>query len=142
MTATLIQSDFVYRSGTSPTTYQFTIVSNQAGALLVRDMQDPYGFVISPYTTIPQSVTDDISLAMSQVEALLALTSAVNGTLTFAAEDTKAVVFVTPLPSATYRVQITSSVFAPFRISGQTTAGFTIEAGAAISGTVGYDVLV
>jgi len=142
MTATLVQSDFVYRSGVSPNLYQFTIVSNQAGVLLVQDMQDPYGFIVSPYTQIPQSVTDDISSAMSQVEALLALTSAVNGNLSFVAEFSKAVTFVVAFPSTSYRVQITSDVFAPFRVTHKTTAGFTIEAGADITATVGYDVLV
>lgn len=142
MAGTLIQSEFVYTSGTPPSLYQFTIVQNQVGALLVRDIQDPYGFVISPYTQIPQSVTDDIQTAMSQVEALLALTSAINGTLTFAAETDKSVTFTTPLPDTSYRVQITSDVFAPFRISSKTTTGFTVSAGAQISGEVGYDVLV
>jgi hypothetical protein len=105
-------------------------------------MQDPYGFIVSPYTQIPQSVTDDISSAMSQVEALLALTSAVNGNLSFVAEFSKAVTFVVAFPSTSYRVQITSDVFAPFRVTHKTTAGFTIEAGADITATVGYDVLV
>lgn len=142
MAASLIQSEFVYRSGVSPDLYQFTIVSDQSGIIKVRDLQDPYGFVISPYTLIPQSVTDDISSAMGQVENLLALTSAVNGTVTFAAEDSKVITFPTPLADTTYRVHITSDVFAPFRITNKTTAGFTIEAGATISGDVGYDVLI
>jgi len=140
--ATLVQSEFVYTSGLPPSLYQFTIVSNQVGVILVRDIQDPYGFVISPYTQIPQSVTNDISAAMGQVETLLALTSAVNGTITFAADVSKAVVFVTPFPNTDYRVHVTSDVFAPFRIVNKTVAGFTISAGAAISGEVGYDVLV
>lgn len=142
MSATLVQSDFTYRSGVSPDLYQFTIVSNEVGAILVRDIQDPYGLVVSPYTQVPKSVTDDISTAMSQVEALLALTSAVNGTLTFTAETEKSVTFTTPFPNTNYRVQVTSDVFAPYRIANKTTAGFTIQAGASITGSVGYDVLV
>ena len=142
MAGTLVQAEFVYRSGVSPNLYQFTIVSNQVRVLLVRDIQDPYGFVISPYTQIPQSVANDIAAAMVQVEALLSLTSAVNGNLTFASETQKSVVFTTPFPDTSYRVQITSNVFAPFRISAKATTGFTVEAGAQISGVVGYDVLV
>jgi len=142
MAGTLVQSEFTYRSGSSPDLYQFTIVSNQVGAILVRDIQDPYGLVVSPYTQIPQQVTEDISLAMAQVEDLLALTSAVNGNLTFTSETEKTVTFVTPFASTNYRVQVTSDVFAPFRITGKTVNGFTIQAGAAITGTVGYDVLV
>lgn len=142
MAGTLVQAEFVYTSGVAPALYQFTIVQNSVGAILVRDIQDPYGFVISPYTQIPQSVTDDIQTAMGQVEALLALTSAANGNLTFAAETEKAVLFTTPFPNTDYRVHVTSDVFAPFRITNKTLTGFTISAGAQISGVVGYDVLV
>tara|TARA_R110000824_G_scaffold82526_3_gene206885 strand:- start:824 stop:1252 length:429 start_codon:yes stop_codon:yes gene_type:complete len=142
MAGTLVQSEFVYTSGTAPNLYQFTVVSNSEGAILVRNIEDPYGFVISPYTQIPQSVTDDIATAMGTVETLLALTSAVNGTLTFTAETSKSVVFSTPFANTAYRVHVTADVFAPFRITNKTTAGFTVSAGAAITASVGYDVLV
>lgn len=142
MSSMLIQSEFVYRSGTAPNLYQFTIVSDQEGNLSVRDIENPYGFVISPYSTIPQTVNTDIGAAMAQVETLLALTSAVNGEVTFTAEATKDVTFATPLATATYRVYVSSSILAPFKITNKTTAGFQIYAGATISGVVGYDVLV
>ena len=142
MASMLIQSEFVYRSGVSPNVYQFTIVSDQDGNLSVRDIENPYGFVISPYTTIPQTVTTDIAAAMSQVENLLSLTSAVNGTVTFTSEATKDITFVTPLAAATYRVYVSSGILAPFKVTNRTVAGFTIYAGATITGDVGYDVLV
>ena len=142
MAATLAQSEFVYRSGVSPNLYMFTIVSDQTDLLSVRDIQDPYGYVLSPYTQIPQSVTNDIQSAMSQVEDILSLTSAVNGNLTFSAETEKTVTFAVAFSSTNYRVQVTSDVFAPFRITSKTTMGFTIQAGATISGIVGYDVFV
>lgn len=138
--ATLAQSEFVYRSGTSPDIYTFTIVSDSQGNISVRDIQDPYGFVISPYTQIPQSVTTDIGSAMTQVETILARTSAVNGTLTFAAETEKTVTFAEAFSNTDYRVQTTSDVFAPFRITNKTVLGFTVQAGSTITGTVGYDV--
>lgn len=140
--ATLAQSEFVFRSGATPNIYTFTIVSNSQGAILVRDIQDPYGFVISPYTQIPKSVTTDISTAMTQVETILALTSAVNGTLSFAAETEKSVTFAEAFSNTSYRVQVTSDVFAPFRITNKTTLGFTVQAGSTITGSVGYDVFV
>ena len=140
MAASLAQSEFVYRSGTSPDIYTFTIVSDSQGNISVRDIQDPYGFVISPYTQIPQSVTTDIGSAMTQVETILALTSAVNGTLTFAAETEKTVTFAEAFSNTNYRVQTTSDVFAPFRITNKTVLGFTVQAGSTITGTVGYDV--
>lgn len=140
MAASLAQSEFVYRSGVTPNIYTFTIVSNSQGNISVRDIQDPYGFVISPYTQIPKSVTTDINTAMAQVETILALTSAVNGTLTFAAETEKSVTFAEAFSDTSYRVQVTSDVFAPFRITNKTTLGFTVQAGSTITGTVGYDV--
>lgn len=142
MAATLTQSEFVYRSGNAPSIYMFTIVSDQSGLLSVRDIQDPYGFVLSPYTQIPQSVTNDIQSAMSQVENILSLTSAVNGNVTFTSQTEKQISFATPFSNTNYRVQITADVFAPFRITNKTTLGFTIQAGATISGVVGYDVFV
>ena len=142
MSSTLIQSEFTYRSGASPNLYQFTIVSDQSGTLSVRNIEDPYGFVISPYSQIPQTVTTDIATAMSQVETLLSLTSAANGTVTFAAEATKDIVFAEAFADTSYRVYVSSAILAPFKITNKTVAGFTIACGASISGTVGYDVLV
>ena len=139
MAASLAQSEFVYRSGSSPNAYTFTI-SAANGALSVRDIEDPYGFVISPYTKIPKSVAADITAAIATVETILSLTSSVNGNLTFSAETSKAVVFSEVFSDTNYRVQVTSDIFAPFRISAKTTTGFTIQAGATVTGTVGYDV--
>lgn len=139
MAASLAQAEFVYRSGSSPNVYTFTIVSSN-DQIYVRDIEDPYGFIISPYTKIPKSVTDDIATAMGTVETILSLTSSVNGNLTFAAETSKSVTFSEAFSDTNYRVQITSDIFAPFRISAKTTTGFTIQAGATVTGTVGYDV--
>lgn len=142
MAASLIQSEFVYRSGLPSEQYTFTIVSNSVGVLAVRDIQNPYGFILSPYSSIPQTVTNDISTAMQQVEALLAATSAVNGTLTFVSENTKTYTFASALATANYRVQVTTNSFVPLRVTGQTTTSFTIQAAATFTGTVGFDVFI
>ena len=142
MAASLAQSEFVYRSGHSPDIYTFTIASDSQGNLTVSDIQDPYGFVISPYTQIPQSVSTDISSAMAAVETILALTSAVNGTLTFTDSTHESVTFAEAFADTSYRVQTTSDVFAPFRITNKTVLGFTVQAGATVTGNVGYDVFV
>ncbi len=143
MSASLIQSEFVYKSGSSPSIYVFTIVADSAtGKVSVRDIQDPYGFVISPYTRVPQSVSNDICAAMASVEAILALTSAVNGNLNFVSETEKSVVFATAFSNTSYRVQLSSDTFVPLRITNKTVTGFTVQAGATITGTVGYDVFV
>lgn len=143
MSASLIQSEFVYRTGTPPDYYTFTIVSDAAtGLLSVRDIEDRYGMILSPYTRIPQSVTNDINSALSEVTSILALASAINGNLTFVAETYKDVSFPAAMGNTNYRVQLSSQIFAPFRITNKTVLGFTIQAGATVSGVVGYDVFV
>jgi D-alanyl-D-alanine carboxypeptidase len=92
--------------------------------------------------TVPQTVTDDINAAMQQVGALLATSTAANGTLVFASENSKTFTFPTPLASSTYRVQLTTDTFVPLRIAGQTTTSFTIQASATFTGTVGFDVFI
>lgn len=140
--SSLTQGEFTYRSGSSPDVYQFTIVYEISGQLSVREIENPYGQVVSPYTRIPRSVSDDIAVAMEQVENLLGLSSAISGTINFAGETSQSVVFSTPLASDAYRVQLTSDVFAPFRVSVRSRQGFTVEAGAAITGQVTFDVFV
>lgn len=142
MAATLVQAEFTYRAGTPSDQYTFTIVQNSAGAISVRDIQNAYGFIISPYSQIPQSVADDIVAAMAQVEAILAATSAISGNLVFSNETSKTFTFAAPLPNIAYRVQMSPSEFVPLRVSAKTTTSFTIQAGAAFTGTVGFDVFV
>lgn len=98
--------------------------------------------ILSPYTRIPQSVTNDINSALSEVTSILALASAINGNLTFVAETYKDVSFPAAMGNTNYRVQLSSQIFAPFRITNKTVLGFTIQAGATVSGVVGYDVFV
>ena len=143
MSASLVISEFVYRSGVPPEYFTFTIgADSTTGRVYVREITDRYGMVVSPYTRLPQSVTDDICSATSEVESILALASAINGILTFTAETYKDVVFVTPLTNTNYRVQLSPSVFALLRITNKTIAGFTVQAGATITGQVGYDVFI
>jgi hypothetical protein len=140
--ANLIQGEFTYRSGNPPNTYQFTIVYDFSGQISVRQIENQYGQIVSPYAKIPKSVSDDISSAMRQVENILGLTSALNGTISFNSENTKSIVFSTPLANDSYRVQITSDVFAPFRVSVKSKMGFTVEAGAKITGNLDFDIFV
>ena len=142
MAVSLVQSEFTYQSGTAPTLYTFTIVSDLSGTLSVRDIQDPYGFILSPYTQIPKSVTDDIQSAMLQVEGLLSSTSAFNGSVNFVGETTKVITFPSVQPNLNYRVHLTSDIFAPFKVTNKTLTSFTIEAGAEITATVSFDVFI
>ncbi len=143
MSASLIQSEFVYRSGTAPNYYTFTIVSDAVtGRLAVRDIEDRYGLIVSAYTRLPQLVTVDITEALAEVESILALASAINGNLVFSAETSKDVVFSAAMSNTNYRVQLSTTIFTPLRIVSKTTMGFSIQAGATVSGIVGYDVFV
>ena len=142
MAAALVLSEFSYTSGSASDQYLFTVVSDSQGNLSVRDIQNAYGMVVSPYSRIPKSDEDDIHSAISQVEALMAATSAVNGTLTFTDSHEETFTFVEAMTDAHYRVVLSSDAFVPLRISAQTTTTFTVQAGADFSGTVGFDVFV
>ncbi len=142
MAATLVQAEFVYTSGTSAEQYMFTVIQDTAGNVSVRDIQNAYGMIVSPYSRIPASVTADIEDAITTVEDIMAATSAINGTLVFADEHQKNVTFVEALTATTYRVQLSSQIFVPLRITNKTTTGFSVQAGADVTGDVGYDVFV
>lgn len=142
MAYTRIQSDFTYRSGVSPNYYYFTISLDQAGNVSVKDIESPTGQIIDSNTSIPQSVTDDITAAIAQVENFVAQTSAVNGQLVFAAETSKTVNFVTPMAGTTYRVVFSPQDFIPVRVTSKSTTGFTVSVGITYTGTLGYDVFV
>lgn len=134
--------DFTYRSGVSPLFYYFTITLDQGGEISVKDIQSPQGRIIDSQTSIPQSVTDDIQSAIAQVENFVAQTSAVNGQLTFAAETSKSVTFVTPFVGTGYRVVFSTQDFVPVRVVSKLTTGFTVSVGVTYSGVIGYDVFV
>lgn len=134
--------DFSFRSGVSPQFYYFTVTLDQAGLISVRDIQSPQGRILDSQTSLPQSVTDDITAAIAQVENLVAQTSAVNGQLTFAAETSKTVTFVTPFIGTGYRVVFSTTDFIPVRVTSKSTTGFTVSVGVTYTGTIGYDVFV
>jgi hypothetical protein len=142
MAGTRVLSEFTYTSGVSPSVYYFTVLVDQNDLVSVRNIQSPFGLIIDSMTSVPESVMTDITSAITQVEGLLAATSAINGILTFSAETSKAVAFATALTTATYRVQLDSSAFVGLRVTGKTMTGFTVEATAAFTGTVGYDLFL
>lgn len=142
MASVRIGSEFTYTSGTGSQQYRFTILSDQTGNVSVRNVQTPFGLIMDSMTSTPASVQQDICDAITQVEAILAATTAINGTLTFVAEASKAVVFSTPLTATTYRVQVTTDSFVALRVISKTLTGFTVEANATFTGTVGYDVFI
>ena len=142
MSGTRIAFEATYTSGSGRSQYRYTIVSDQSGNLSVRDIVTPYGLIMDSLTRVPQSVVDDVSTSIAQVESLLEMTSAVNGTLTFVADTSKDVTFSTPMADTNYRVHLSPSGFIPVRISSRLTTGFTVQAGVTFTGTIGYDVFV
>jgi hypothetical protein len=142
MAASLVQGEFVYTSGTSAEQYMFTVAQDSSGNMSVRDIQNAYGLIANPYSHLPASVTADIEGAITAVESIMAASSAINGTLTFAAQNHRDVTFVEALAGTTYRVQLSSQIFVPLRITNKTTTGFTVQAGADVTGDIGYDVFM
>ena len=138
MAGTLVQADFIYQSVVSGETYQYTVSYTSSG-ITVRDVENGYGIIVDPYSRIPASVIADISASITQVGNYMS-GSTINGTLSFAAETSKSVVFTTSMTGTTYRVQLTTDTFIPLRVISKTLVGFTVEAAAAFTGTVGYDV--
>jgi len=134
--------DFTYRSGAAGIFYYFTISQDAAGRISLKNIQTPTGRIIDSQTGVPQSVVDDIEIAIQQVENFVAQTSAVNGNLSFVAQTSQNVTFVTAMAGTGYRVHVTLPDFVSWRIVSKATTGFTIELGVTYTGTVGYDVFV
>jgi hypothetical protein len=134
--------DFTYRSGSAGTYYYFTISQDQAGRISLKNVQTPTGRIIDSQTGLPQSVVDDIEIAIQQVENFVAQTSAVNGNLSFVAQTSRSVIFAVPFSGTGYRVQLSLADFIPARVTGKTVTGFTVEVGVTYTGVVGYDVFV
>lgn len=141
MALTKILSEFTYQSASGGVSYYFTIVVNQQGTISVKNILTPYGLVDS-VVSVPNSVMDDVQIAIGQVEDLMAQTSAINGNLTFAAETSQPVVFSIAFANTNYRVYVAADDYVTWRITNKTTAGFTIELGTTFTGTIGYDVFV
>ena len=134
--------DFSYVSGVAPQLYYFTVSMDQAGLISVRDIQSPMGRILDSQTSLPQSVTNDITSAIAQVEDLVAQTSAINGQLSFVAQTSQTVTFVTPMSGTGYRVVFSPQDFIPIAVTAKTTTGFTVTVGVTYTGTIGYDVFV
>ena len=142
MAATLAQSEFIYTSGVGTQLYRWTVVVPQTGNSGIRNVQGPFGLIIDTLTQVPESVITDMTDSLAQVGNILASTTSINGTLVFAASTEQSVTFSTPLAGTTYRVHVTTDSFVPLRITNKTTTGFTVQAGAEFTGSVGYDVFV
>jgi hypothetical protein len=65
----------------------------------------------------------------------------ITGTATFSAATTVAVTFATPEPSADYRVYLSGDANRTYWASSEATTGFTINASASNSDSVGWAII-
>lgn len=143
MAATRQLTEFTYQSGANASTaYTFIVQVDGGGNAAVREIKSPTGLIVDNFTIVPKSVTDDITAAIADVESLLAISSAVNGTASFVSATSQAVVFGTALGSANYRVHLSVNDPITAWVTSKTTAGFTIQVSATYTGSVGWDVFV
>jgi hypothetical protein len=142
---TRIESSFTYQvriADPCNPSWMFTVVVNQDGTIGIRNIKSMHGGICDSLTQIPQEILDEINAARADVENIVAQSSAVNGTLTFAAQTEQSIVFATPFANTAYRVYVTLQDFIDYRITNKTTVGFDIELNVTYSGTVQYDVFV
>jgi len=135
------QSVFSFRSTQGNYLYTFDIVMDGQGNISVRNIVTPYGLLMDTTNSLPESVLDDIRSAITQVEDLVAQTSAINGILTFASESTKTYTFATAFASTDYRVHFDTEDFVLVRVTKDLT-GFTVELSSVYTGQIGFDVFV
>lgn len=137
-----ILTEMTYQSTSGGQTYTFVISMDQQGNISVRDIRTPTGGLCESTALLPQSVLADIDKAICQMRMLLLRTSATSGYLSFAAETSKDVSFVTPFADTDYRVVFSLDDFIAVRVTNKTTIGFTVETDVTHTGAIGYDVFV
>jgi hypothetical protein len=72
----------------------------------------------------------------------MAASSHLNGTLSFSDQYEKTVTFSTPLANTNYTVILSSGVFTPLKVTNKTITGFKVQAGATLTGKVGWDLFL
>jgi hypothetical protein len=138
-----VKTEMHYKSySTYGDDYYFTVIQDLSGAFSVRDIRTPNGHLVDANGILPGTVTGDINTAIAELETIMAASGAVNGTLDFDTETSKAVEFDTSMETATYRVVLSQGDFIPIRVVNKTTAGFTVEVGSTYTGSIGFDVFV
>jgi len=142
MALTRSQSVFSYQSTQGSHIYTFDVVMDGQSNVSVRNIVTPYGLLMDTTNSLPEAVLDDVRSAIDQVENLVAQTSAINGTLTFASESTKTYTFATAFTSTDYRVYFDTDDFIDVRITNRSLTGFTVELSSTYTGDIGFDVFV
>lgn len=142
MALTRLLSSATYQSQVGQSKYTFVVQVDGNGLTSVRDIRGSNGLVQDAFTLLPAPVLDDILSAKGLTNDLLASSALSSANLTFVAQTTQSVTFISPLDSDNYRVALTFSPVGPvgYTIS-KTVNGFTIVLATAYTGSVGYTVL-
>ena len=142
------QSVFTYSSASGGETYLFDILVDGQGGMSARNIRSPRGLIADAYTTVPDSVLDDIAEAKDLVSQMLDETEVDNGTVVFTGETSQAVVIAGGvLNNTNYRVAYTTPDGTVLTTTNKTTTGFSVVAPVAYGSvldpkTVAYVVLV
>lgn len=125
-----------FRSGAPGSFWWFTIGVDQTGQVSVSDVLPPPG--IRYDGNIPGTVMADVQSAIEQVKSSMA--SVTSGTIPFAGESIKSVVFATSMPGTSYRVYCEFPELVSYAIVSKTRSGFSVRVSAGFTGLCRYDV--
>jgi len=148
MALTRKQSVHTYSSSSGGQEYMFDVVVDVNSIVSVRNMRSPRGLIMDSYTSLPQTVIDDMNQAVGLVTLLQQESEADSGTIVFAGDTSVAVVIPGGvLNNTNYQAYFTTSDGTVLVAESKTTTGFNAVAAAAFGSisapeTVTYSVLV
>jgi len=128
--------------------YYFDVVVDAQGLVSVKNIRGPLGLIADAYTTLPQTVTDDIKVATELVSLIQLETEADSGTVSFTGQTSRPVTIAGGvLNNTNYRVAFTSPDGTVLWAENLTPTGFDATAASAygtplVPKVVAYSVLV
>jgi hypothetical protein len=134
-------AEFTYKSTVGLTEYFFNVTVDEQSLVAVRNILTPNGPILDSYTSLPESVVDDISAAKALVEDLIAESTLASGTAAFDDDVSSDVVFVSEMNNTNYRVVYSADPDVAVATINKAITGFTISTSAAYTGDIGYTVL-
>jgi len=141
MALSRVLAEFTYKSTVGTTEYFFNVTVDEQSLVAVRNILTPNGPIIDSYTSLPESVVDDISEAKDLVEDLISETTLASATAAFDEETSSDVLFATEMNNTNYRVTYSADPDVAVVTTNKATTGFTITTSAAYTGDIGYVVL-
>lgn len=142
MALSRLQTEFTYKSVAGLQVYYFSITMDESGLFSVRDIQGPNGLIQDRFTSLPETVMDDIQAAKVLSKDLVAETSTASGSVVFDSDTTQHVVLNPALQTTKYRVALTPDPGGIVAIAENLAVdGFDITTSITYSGDIAYDVL-